>query len=107
LLVVNKIDSADPEVIGRLRRLCPDAVYVSARTGAGLDQLRTLLEERIPRPQVEVTVVVPYNRGDLVSQVHDRGEVLASDHTAEGTFLRARVHQPLAVALASYAVASA
>ena len=47
LLVVNKIDAADPEVIGRLRRLCPDAVYVSARTGEGLDNLRDLLEERV------------------------------------------------------------
>jgi len=106
LLVVNKIDAADAEMLGRLRRLCPDAVYVSARTGEGLEQLREVLFDRVPRPQVEVSVVVPYDRGDLVSRVHNDGEVLASDHTAEGTYLRARVHQPLAVALASFAVAS-
>jgi GTP-binding protein HflX len=106
VLVINKVDAADPDVLARLRRACPEAVYVSARTGAGLDQLRDVLDERVPRPQVEVQVVVPYSRGDLVSRVHDDGEVLDSDHTAEGTYLRARVHQPLAVALASFAVAS-
>ncbi|MBO0885508.1 MAG: GTPase HflX, partial [Mycobacterium sp.] len=105
VLVINKVDAADPDVLARLRRACPDAVYVSARTGIGLDRLRDVLDERVPRPQVEVQVVVPYSRGDLVSRVHDDGEVLDSDHTAEGTYLRARVHQPLAVALASFAVA--
>ena len=36
ILVVNKVDAADPDVLARLRRLYPDAVFVSARTGAGL-----------------------------------------------------------------------
>jgi GTP-binding protein HflX len=106
VLVINKVDAAEPEILDRLRRLVPDAIFVSARTGDGLDRLLDVLDERVPRPQVEVTVVVPYNRGDLVSRVHDDGEVLASDHTATGTYLRARVHQPLAVALASFSVAS-
>jgi GTP-binding protein HflX len=105
VLVVNKIDAADPDVLGRLRRLYPDAVYVSARTGAGLETLLDMLEDRVPHPQVEVTVLVPYQRGDLVSRVHDAGDVLASDHTADGTLLHARVHGELAAALECYAVA--
>ena len=40
LLVVNKTDAADEETLLRLKRLWPDAVFVSARTGAGLDALR-------------------------------------------------------------------
>jgi GTP-binding protein HflX len=105
VLVVNKIDAADPDVLARLRRLYPDAVYVSARTGAGLETLLDMLEDRVPHPQVEVTVLVPYQRGDLVSRVHDAGDVLASDHTADGTLLHARVHGELAAALQCYAVA--
>ncbi len=39
---------------------------------------------RLPRPDVEVDVVVPYERGDLVSRVHDEGQVLTTEHTPRG-----------------------
>ncbi len=65
-------------MLQRLRRLAPDALFVSARTGAGLDELRTRIDGRLPRPDVEITVLVPYPRGDLVARVHESGEVLAS-----------------------------
>ncbi|MGE5827834.1 MAG: GTPase HflX [Micromonosporaceae bacterium] len=102
LLVINKIDIADEETLLGLKRRWPDAVLVSARTGAGLDALRTAIEARLPRPAVELDVVVPYHRGDLVARVHERGEVLSSEHTGEGTALRVRVNEMLAAELAPY-----
>jgi GTPase len=104
LIVVNKVDAADPETVRRLRRLLPDAVFVSAHTGQGLDALRAAVECRLPRPDVEVHVLVPYDRGDLVSRVHSDGEVLGEDHTPEGTRLHARVGSALAGLLSAYAV---
>ncbi|HEX2418389.1 MAG TPA: GTPase HflX [Micromonosporaceae bacterium] len=106
LLVVNKTDAADPEHLLRLRRLWPEAVFVSARTGAGIGGLRDAVEVRLPRPAVEMHVRVPYHRGDLVARVHERGEVLAAEHTLEGTALRARVDHVLAAELAQYQVAA-
>ncbi|GAA2450551.1 GTPase HflX [Streptomyces glaucus] len=47
LLVLNKADLAEPEAVAVLRRLHPDAVVVSARTGQGLDGLREVLRERV------------------------------------------------------------
>jgi GTP-binding protein HflX len=91
LLVINKVDAADEDTLTRLRRVAPDAVFVSARTGRGLEQLATAVEARLPRPSVEVHVLVPYDRGDLVSRVHSTGEVLAEEHTGDGTLLAARV----------------
>jgi GTP-binding protein HflX len=102
LLVVNKTDAADEEVLLRLKRLWPQAVFVSARTGAGMEELRRVLEQRLPRPAVEVTATVPYDRGDLVALAHRRGEVLDSRHTEAGTVLRARVDEALAAELAPY-----
>ncbi|HSP39133.1 MAG TPA: GTPase HflX [Frankiaceae bacterium] len=96
LLVVNKIDAADPLVLNRLRRTAPSAVFVSAVTGDGLAELLDVLVARVPRPDVEVEVLVPYDRGDLVARVHDIGEVLGLDHRAEGTYLHARVGPALA-----------
>jgi GTP-binding protein HflX len=95
-LVFNKIDAAEPETLLRLRRLAPDGLFVSARTGAGIDELRTLVENRLPRPDIEVTVLVPYTRGDLVTRVHDEAEVLNTEHTGAGTLIRARVGRALA-----------
>ncbi|GMA85450.1 hypothetical protein GCM10025868_07000 [Angustibacter aerolatus] len=59
----------------------------------------------LPHPRVEVEVLVPYERGDLVSRVHVDGEVLDEEHTAAGTRLRARVGSRLAAELEPYPVA--
>jgi GTPase len=105
LLVVNKIDAADEDVLLRLKRLWPEAVFISARTGEGIEELRAAIEARLPRPVVELRVVVPYDRGDLVARVHRRGEVLNTWHTGEGTYLHARVDEALAAELAPYRAA--
>ncbi|WP_281689673.1 GTPase HflX [Pseudonocardia thermophila] len=103
LLVVNKIDAADDLQLARLRHLLPDAVFVSARRGDGIDKLRAEIAARLPRPEVELTALVPFTQGALVSRVHADGEVLEEKHTAEGTLLHARVGPDLAQALLPYA----
>jgi GTPase len=105
-LVINKVDVAAPDLLARLRRLVPDAVFVSARTGAGADELLTAVQARLPRPEVAVRVLVPYDRGDLVSRVHATGEVMTEEHTAEGTLIAARVRSDLAGVLSRYVVAA-
>ena len=106
LVVVNKSDTADPEVLLQLRRLLPEAVFVSARTGAGLDDLTAAIEERLPHPAVTVDVLVPFTRGDLVARVHESGEVLDEAYEAGGTRLVARVHPRLASALDDFVITS-
>jgi GTP-binding protein HflX len=46
-----------------------------------------------------VDVLLPYTRGDLVTRLHDRAEVLSTEHTADGTRVRARVGPDLAAVL--------
>src|SRR6476646_8254514 len=104
VIVINKADAADPEVLDRLRRHEKHCVVVSARTGAGLDELRALIADELPQPDIDVEVLVPYDRGDLVSRIHETGEVLASEHVADGTRLTARVTPDLAGDLMAYAV---
>ncbi|HKF33317.1 MAG TPA: GTPase HflX [Jatrophihabitantaceae bacterium] len=102
-LVFNKIDAAHPDMLARLRRLAPDALLVSAHTGAGVDKLEAVIDERLPRPDVELTALIPYARGDLVARIHEAGEVLSTDHRPEGTLVNARVNSDLAAALRPYA----
>jgi GTP-binding protein HflX len=101
-IVFNKADAIDAETEIRLRSLVPDAVFVSARTGKGLAELRALIESRIPRPDVAVTALIPYTRGDLIARIHTSGEVLSEDHTGEGTLIKARVREDLAATLEEF-----
>ncbi|GAB2681455.1 GTPase HflX [Saccharopolyspora gloriosae] len=99
LLVVNKVDQVDPTRIAELRQLLPGAVFVSSHSGEGIANLRELIAERLPRPDVLIDALVPYTRGELVARVHAEGELVAEEHTADGTRLRAKVRSDLAGAL--------
>lgn len=99
-LVINKIDVADPTVLAQLRTSFPDALFCSAHTQEGLDELRHTIESRLPVPEVEVDVLVPWDRMDLVDRIHRAGQVLSTEHTAEGTRIAALVHPDLAGELA-------
>ncbi len=102
LIVINKADLASPEAVAALRVRHRDAVVVSARTGEGLDDLRRVVEARLPRPEVEVRVLIPYERGDLLNRIHQAGELLTTEHTGSGTLVVARVHPDLAGELSGY-----
>jgi len=101
-LVINKADRADPAALTVLRHQFPDALVVSARTGAGVDELRSRIDQRLPRPNVEVHALVPYDRGDLINRIHREGEFDKLEHTAEGTLVLARVNEGLAAELDCY-----
>ena len=96
LIVINKVDAADPLVIARLTAHEPHSVTASARTGAGIEDLLSAIERDLPRPSVDVEVLLPYSRGDLVSRIHQEGEVLSLEHLDVGTQVHARVNPNLA-----------
>ena len=102
IIALNKADIADPEAIRLVMREEPDAYPISVHTGAGISALIKAIEGSLPRPKIEVTVVLPYDRGDLVNRVHEEGEIITEDYLAEGTALRARVDGALAHTLDKY-----
>ncbi|MEV6524112.1 GTPase HflX [Longispora sp. NPDC051575] len=104
LLVVNKIDMADPETLLMIKRDWPGVMFVSAHTGEGIEELRAAIEERLPRPAIELRARVPYDRGDLVDRVHRLGEVLSTEHGEGGTLVHVRVPRGLAAELKPYAL---
>src|SRR4051812_24964498 len=103
LIVVNKVDAMTEDDVLALRQALPGAAWVSARTGAGIEALRDVIAARLPHPHVDVDVLVPYHRGDLVARVHRDGEVIEERHEADGTRLTARVDDGLAALLDGYA----
>ena len=102
LLVINKVDAADEETLLRLKRAWPDAVFVSARAGIGIEELQAAIADRLPRPSVDLWVLLPYDRGDLSARIHRTGQVLQTRHVDDGTELHIRVGQQLAAELAEF-----
>ena len=105
IVVFNKADLIDDDARLLLRGLEPNALFVSSRTGVGIDELREAVEAALPLPAAEVTALVPYDRGDLVSAAHETGIILEQAHEEGGTFLHARVGEHLAAQLAPFLVA--
>ena len=104
IVVFNKADLVDDDTRLVLRGLQPQAFFVSSRTGEGIAELRAAVEAALPLPSVEITAVVPYDRGDLVSAIHETGFLLSSEHEEAGTRVHAHVGERLAAELRPYAV---
>ena len=104
MLVVNKIDAAPAPVVGRLLALHPGAVAVSAVSGEGIDGLLAALDESIARGTLDLELLIPHSRGDLVSALHRVAEVVTLDHQADGVHLTARVPAPEASPFLAYTV---
>ena len=96
IIAINKADVAKPEVVMELLRKESNAYAISARTGYGVDNLLKAIEAALPKPKVEINVVIPFSRGDLVSAVHERGEIISQEYLPEGTKLHAMVDGALA-----------
>ena len=104
IIALNKADIADPEVIAQVLIQEPDAYLISVHSGVGIEKLIRAIESSLPRPRIEIRTVLPYDRGDLVSQIHEHGEILSQEYLPEGTSLHAMVDGSLAHALEKYAV---
>jgi GTP-binding protein HflX len=99
IIAINKVDAADPEVVMEILRKEKNSFAFSARTGFGIDGLVRAIEKSLPHPNVEINALIPYERGDLVSAVHERGEILSEEYVETGTHMRAMVDGGLAKAI--------
>ncbi|GLB66340.1 GTPase HflX [Arthrobacter mangrovi] len=103
IIVLNKADAADPFVIERLRQREPRHVVVSARTGQGIPELLQAISDGIPRPAVKLELLIPYDRGDVVSRLHSPdAEILSMNHGEAGTELEVMVREGLAAELEAF-----
>jgi GTP-binding protein HflX len=91
LVVFNKADLIDDDQRLVLRGLEPAAVFASARTGEGIDEVLSAIARLIPDPSTEMNLLIPYDRGDLISALHERGRVLDTAYAEDGTRVRALV----------------
>ncbi len=107
LVAINKSDLLDDDARLLVRGLAPDAVFVSAKTGEGIDELQARIAAMLPNPEIELTVVVPYERGDLVSLLHERGRIMSTEYVESGTRVHAFATPEIATLVEQFTVQSA
>jgi GTP-binding protein HflX len=91
VIALNKADALrDRTALEGLELSAPSAL-VSARTGKGVDELLTLIEATMVGLLQPIRVLVPYERGDLISLFHERGQVDSEEHTNTGVKLYGRL----------------
>ncbi|HEY7477391.1 MAG TPA: GTPase HflX [Actinomycetota bacterium] len=104
VLALNKVDRLSGSERARLARRLPGSAPVSALTGEGVPGLLEAVDAVLPHPPVEVEVLVPWERGDLVAMLYERAEVLKAEAEPEGTRVHARVGLWELSRIRSYAV---
>jgi GTP-binding protein HflX len=91
LIVFNKSDLIGEQARARLANLYPEALFVSALEGSGLEPLLDRVGELIDRTTVTLTLEIPYSRGDVAAAAHRVGEVIEEKHDDNGMILEVRV----------------
>lgn len=89
--VFNKIDLLDGPELEKLQGRFPDAAFISAQADQGLEALLHRLEAELAKLRVETTLDIPFERGDVVSRVHEQGDVLEETYGETGTHIVARL----------------
>ena len=91
LLVLAKADRIDEDRRAELERRHPDAVLVSAMTGEGIDQLVLRIEEEFARTLREIELLIPYEEGGRLAELHRIAGDLEREETPDGVRVMARV----------------
>ena len=105
IIVLNKADAADPFILERMRQRESNHVIVSARTGEGIGELKQKIADTIPRPSLEVKLLIPYNHGEVISRLHAwDAEIKSTAFVSDGTFVTALVREDVAAELSDYVI---
>lgn len=70
LMVFNKVDNVKPGLIAELKAAYPDAIFISAERGIGLDKLENSIQELIEEDFVTRTMQIPVAKYEGVAFIH-------------------------------------
>jgi GTP-binding protein HflX len=92
ITVLNKIDRlSNPESARRVVENFPQAVAISARTGAGVGDLLERIHNGLYETLTPTLVRLPYQQGQLISLFHEFGQVERLEHGRKGVLIQGRI----------------
>lgn len=81
-----------------------EAVYLSAKTGENINVLVEKIREKIFGGRVEMTLLIPYQRGDITSYFCENAQIFSMEYEEEGTLLHGKLEREDALRYGSFAV---
>ena len=106
IVAFNKSDMIDDTTRLVLHGMEPRAVFVSAKTGEGIDELQLRIAATLPTPRHDIVAVVPYDQGQLISELHEHNRVLSLEYDESGTRVHALVNDTMLARLEPYLLGS-
>ena len=91
LLVINKIDTADPVTVERLLSVYPGSLAISALDGRGIEELLDAIGDALSENSADVELLIPYDHGEALALAHRLGQVLSQEHADGGTSVKVRL----------------
>ena len=89
-LLMNKVDRIDPEDLARLRVRLPDAWFVSAHDPKDVALIRERIIGIFEARYLEEELVIPYDRQNILSEMHDSGRVMGERYEETGILVTYR-----------------
>jgi GTP-binding protein HflX len=101
VVALNKIDRLEP---GAARALLArfDGVAISARTGEGMESLRTRVDEALQPRVARLTLRIPYSDGPSLAVCYERGRVISRRNEPDGVRLDVELPRRLLTSLEGY-----
>ncbi len=87
ITVFNKIDKISEEKLNFLKQRYPEAVFISALSGEGIEALKERISKEISRLHTSEKLFIPHDKQSVLSKIYDTLEVLHSESTEKGVFL--------------------
>jgi len=106
LLVLSKADQVDDDRRAELALRHPRAVLVSAHTGEGTGQLIERIEAEFARRLEDVELLIPYEEGGRLAELHEVSGDLEREDTSEGVRIRARLPATIAARYERFALSA-
>ncbi|OGO11338.1 MAG: GTPase HflX [Chloroflexi bacterium RBG_16_47_49] len=89
LIALNKIDQlSNPEKARQALANFPHSVAISALTGEGIVDLLQVVSEQLFENFIQITVLLPYKEGGLISIIHEQGQVDYIEHRQGGVLIQ-------------------
>ena len=95
ILVLNKVDKATEEQLQELKENIKyeQVIEISAKEGSNLDELLSLIEEKLPYNLIKAEFLIPYHKGDVVSFLHRNGRIFEEEYKDNGTYMVVEVDE--------------
>jgi GTPase len=104
VLVLAKADKVDEERRLELRNRHPNAILVSAVTGEGIEDLTVRIEDEFARTLQEVELLIPYDEGGRLAELHEIAGDLEREDTPDGVRVTVRLAPSIAARYAPFAL---